>query len=153
MGASIAAARLGLKVALIQDRPVVGGNASSEIRVPPVGYIGSPPDKINVTGITEELFGEQGGAADQSRMDRVVQAEKNLRLFLNTRATSVDSHSISHALLEEHPQPFHGRAMSLGDAARVCRDAGDAPNVRHGSGWGHGGGNRHEAQDQSPWRL
>jgi len=90
LGASIAAARLGLKVALIQDRPVVGGNASSEIKVPPVGYIGSPPDKINVTGITEELFGEQGGAADQSRMDRVVQAEKTLRLFLNTRATGVE---------------------------------------------------------------
>jgi hypothetical protein len=90
LGASIAAARLGLKVALIQDRPVVGGNASSEIKVPPVGYSGSPPDKINVTGITEELFGEQGGPADQSRMDRVVQAEKNLRLFLNTRATSVE---------------------------------------------------------------
>ncbi len=90
LGASIAAARLGLRVALIQDRPVVGGNASSEIKVPPVGYIGSPPDMINVTGITEELFGEQRGAADQSRMDRVVQAEKNLRLFLNTRATGVE---------------------------------------------------------------
>ena len=90
LGASIAAARLGLRVALIQDRPVVGGNASSEIKVPPVGYIGTPPDKINVTGITEELFGEQRGCADQSRMDQLVQAEKNLRLFLNTRATGVE---------------------------------------------------------------
>lgn len=90
LGASLAAARLGLKVALIQDRPVVGGNASSEIKVPPVGYIGTPPDKINVTGLAEELFGEQRGAADQSRMDRLVQAEPNLRLFLNTRATGVE---------------------------------------------------------------
>ena len=31
--ASIAAAEQGMKVALIQDRPVLGGNASSEIRV------------------------------------------------------------------------------------------------------------------------
>ena len=31
--ASIAAAEQGLKVALIHDRPVLGGNASSEIRV------------------------------------------------------------------------------------------------------------------------
>ena len=90
LGAALAAARLGLEVALIQDRPLVGGNASAEIRVPPVGYIGTPPDKINVTGIAEELFGEQGGCADQSRMDRAVQAEKNLRLFLNTRATGVE---------------------------------------------------------------
>ena len=32
--ASIQAARLGLKVALIQNRPVLGGNNSSEIRIP-----------------------------------------------------------------------------------------------------------------------
>lgn len=89
LGASLAASRLGLKVALIQDRPLVGGNASAEIRVPPVGYIGSPPDTINVTGLAEELFGEQRGAADQSRLDRIVLAEPNLRLFLNTRATGV----------------------------------------------------------------
>ena len=89
LGASLAAARLGLKVALIQDRPLVGGNASAEIKVPPVGYIGSPPDKINVTGLADELFGEQRGAADQARLDRAVQSEKNLRLFLNTRATGV----------------------------------------------------------------
>ena len=31
--ASIAAAEQGLKVALIHDRPVLGGNASGEIRV------------------------------------------------------------------------------------------------------------------------
>ena len=90
LGAALAAARLGLEVALIQDRPLVGGNASAEIKVPPVGYIGSPPDKINVTGLAEELFGEQRGTADQSRLDRAVQAEKKLRLFLNTRATGVE---------------------------------------------------------------
>lgn len=90
LGASLAAARLGLRVALIQDRPLVGGNASAEIKIPPVGYIGEPPDTINVTGIPEELFGQQGGAADQARLDRAVLAEKNLRLFLNTRATGVE---------------------------------------------------------------
>ena len=31
--AAITAARLGLKVALIEDRPVLGGNNSSEVRV------------------------------------------------------------------------------------------------------------------------
>ena len=30
---AIAAARNGIKVALVQDRPVLGGNASSEVRV------------------------------------------------------------------------------------------------------------------------
>ncbi len=104
LGAALAAARLGLEVALIQDRPLVGGNASAEIKVPPVGYIGAPPDKINVTGLAEELFGEQRGAADQSRLDRAVEAEKKLRLFLNTRATGVemkDPETIA-AVLSQH---------------------------------------------------
>ena len=38
--ASIAAAEKGLKVALIHDRPVLGGNASSEIRVHTLGIYG-----------------------------------------------------------------------------------------------------------------
>ena len=33
MGAAISAARMGCRVALIQDRPVLGGNGSSEVRV------------------------------------------------------------------------------------------------------------------------
>ena len=36
---SVSAARQGLKVALIQDRPVLGGNGSSEVRVWPEGHI------------------------------------------------------------------------------------------------------------------
>ncbi len=34
---SITAARQGLKVVLVQDRPVLGGNASSEVRLWAVG--------------------------------------------------------------------------------------------------------------------
>ena len=50
--AAIAAARHGVKVVLIQDRPVLGGNASSEIRMWICGANGK--DKRE-TGILEEL--------------------------------------------------------------------------------------------------
>ncbi|MHC4742374.1 MAG: FAD-dependent oxidoreductase, partial [Planctomycetota bacterium] len=92
MGASIAAARNGIKVALIQDRPVLGGNSSSEIEVPPMGYIGRPPDRRNITGITAELFPPQGWSnyANSKKMENIVRAEENISLFLNTRATSVE---------------------------------------------------------------
>ncbi len=95
MGAAIAAARNGIKVAFIQDRPVLGGNSSSEIQVPPMGYIGKPPDKRNVTGITAELFGKQGRTnyADSEKMERIVRAEENISLFLNTRAVDVEMDS------------------------------------------------------------
>jgi hypothetical protein len=92
MGAAIAAARNGLKVAFIQDRPVLGGNASSEIQIPPMGYIGNPPDRRNVTGITEELFLKQGGSniANSQHMEKIVRAEKNISLYLNTRGVDVE---------------------------------------------------------------
>ena len=55
--AAIASARHGCKTALIQDRPVLGGNSSSEIRVPPGGA-----NKGNAwareTGIIEEIVTE-----------------------------------------------------------------------------------------------
>jgi hypothetical protein len=91
LGASIAAARNGCQVALIQDRPVLGGNSSSEIQVPPMGYLGNPPDKVNVTGVTEEIYPRQGwhNFADSDKLLRIVQAEPNIALFLNTRATGV----------------------------------------------------------------
>ncbi|MCX6896066.1 MAG: FAD-dependent oxidoreductase, partial [Verrucomicrobia bacterium] len=41
--AAISAARLGLTVALVQDRPVLGGNGSSEVRVWPEGHINQQP--------------------------------------------------------------------------------------------------------------
>lgn len=95
MGAAIAAARHDIKVALIQDRPVLGGNSSSEIQIPPMGYTGTPPDRRNITGITEELFPPQGWKqfADSKKMERIVRAEDNISLFLNTRAVNVEMKS------------------------------------------------------------
>ena len=54
--AALSAARHGLKVVLIQDRPVMGGNSSSEMRVHICGadISGSRPH-MRETGILEEL--------------------------------------------------------------------------------------------------
>ena len=41
--AALSAARNGLKVALVQDRPVLGGNGSSEVRVWPGGNVNQQP--------------------------------------------------------------------------------------------------------------
>ena len=92
MGAATSAARHGCKVAFIQDRPVLGGNSSSEIQVPPMGYIGRPPDRVNITGLAEEFFPEQGWSsfADSKKMESIVRAEKNISLYLNTRAIGVE---------------------------------------------------------------
>ena len=55
--AAIAAARHGAKTALLQDRPVLGGNASSEIRMHICGATrhGQRPN-ARETGIIEEIL-------------------------------------------------------------------------------------------------
>jgi len=95
MGAAIAGARMGLKVALIQNRPVLGGNGSSEVRVWAMGGIrrGLFP---NIGEIVEE-FQDQAklspGTAEEfgdDKKEALVRAEKNLALFLNHHVYAVD---------------------------------------------------------------
>lgn len=94
MGAAIAAARMGCRVALIQDRPVLGGNGSSEIRVWAMGNIrrGKYP---RIGEIIEEFADhatKSPGRAEEFGDDlkeKVVRAENNIDLFLNHHATSV----------------------------------------------------------------
>ncbi|MBN2477445.1 MAG: FAD-dependent oxidoreductase [Pirellulales bacterium] len=93
--AAISAARLGLDVALIQDRPVLGGNNSSEVRVHLGGKIHLPPYPA-IGGVVRELDpGHAGNAEVASKYDdpkklAVVQAEKSLHLFLSTHACQVE---------------------------------------------------------------
>ena len=94
MSAAVSAARLGCKVALINDRPVVGGNNSSEIRVHLGGRIEEGIYK-ELGGLQKEFGPVKGGNAkpvenyeDQKKLDWLAN-EKNVTLFLNYRAISV----------------------------------------------------------------
>lgn len=53
--AALAGSRLGLKTALIHDRPVLGGNSSSEVRVPLAGATNNQP-WARESGLIEELI-------------------------------------------------------------------------------------------------
>ncbi|MDH7569621.1 MAG: FAD-dependent oxidoreductase, partial [Armatimonadota bacterium] len=87
--AAIAAARHGCRVVLVQDRPVLGGNASSEIGVGPSGDTSKDPLDPRETGIIEELE-PPGAKGDRSeRYERVVRGQAGVELLLNTRATGV----------------------------------------------------------------
>ena len=91
--AAIAAARLGCRVALVHDRPVLGGNSSSECRVWICGadHHGRV-ENARETGILEELRAENQRRNPQDSIwmwDAVlwdaVTREPNIRLFLNAR--------------------------------------------------------------------
>ena len=96
MSAALSAARLGSRVALVQDRPVLGGNNSSEVRVHLGARIGMEPYP-QLGGLVKEFGPSRGGNAqpedyyeDQKKLD-VVLAEKNISLFLNYRAVAVET--------------------------------------------------------------
>lgn len=97
--AAISAARAGLEVTLIQDRPVLGGNASSEVRLWILGatsHMGNNNRWSREGGIVDEILVEnmyrnrEGNPVilDALLMDKVL-AEKNIRLLLNTVVTDV----------------------------------------------------------------
>ena len=96
--AAIASARLGCRTALVNDRPVLGGNASSEVRVN-IGGADHSFRHARETGIIEELRIEHRyrafreamvNGAISSNLDLVLyewcQRESNLTLLLNTSA-------------------------------------------------------------------
>jgi len=92
---AISAARLGCKVALIQDRPVLGGNNSSEVRVHLNGQINLPPYPALGDVVKELDSGYQGNARPASYYDdqkklRIVAAEKNIGLFANMHVFKVE---------------------------------------------------------------
>lgn len=94
MSAAVSAARLGMKVALLNDRPVLGGNNSSEIRVHLGGRIESGVYK-EIGNLQKEFGPLNGGNAkpaenyeDQKKIDWLMK-EKNVTLFANFRAISI----------------------------------------------------------------
>ncbi len=98
---ALAAARLGCKVILVQDRAVLGGNASSEIRMHIVGATGLH------AGLPLVLEPREGGLIEEIRLELAVRnpqrspamadvilyefcrAEPNLTLLLNTTVVGV----------------------------------------------------------------
>lgn len=101
VGAALAAARRGARVVLCQDRPMLGGNASSEIRMHIVGA-----DQSGSRGRELETEARESGIVEEIRLENCVRnpqrspsmfdlilydkvvAELNIELLLNTTITA-----------------------------------------------------------------
>jgi hypothetical protein len=112
--ASISAARNGASVILVQDRSVLGGNASSEVRMHIVGadHHGNRPDEdARETGLLEEIRLEdairnpQRSASmfDMLLYEKVI-SEKKIILMLNTHCygAEMDSNRINAIYASRH---------------------------------------------------
>lgn len=94
MCAAAAASRLGCKVALINDRPVLGGNNSSEVRVHLGGNIGVGPNSglgrmIREFGHSKEGNAKPAANYEDEKKELFIANEKNITLYANYRAISV----------------------------------------------------------------
>ena len=118
--AAIAAARHGIKVVLIQDRAVLGGNASSEIRMWVGGAYRMGAEGIadlRESGIIEELFLEnfyQNPALKYPIWDSVLyekaKGEENITLLLNTSCLDAEmdgNRIVSVKAWQSNAETFH----------------------------------------------
>ncbi|MEK7475408.1 MAG: FAD-dependent oxidoreductase [Candidatus Coatesbacteria bacterium] len=97
--AALTAAREGLSVAFVQDRPVLGGNNSSEVRVWLGGETNLPPypDIGNVVRELEQARKAHYGPSNTADLYEdnaklaLVRAEKRITLFLGYRVISAET--------------------------------------------------------------
>lgn len=95
LAAALAAARRGCRTALVQDRPVLGGNASSEIRM---WICGAHGENNHETGIIEEILLEnayRNRYPNYSVWDSILyekaRFQENLILLLNTYVDAAET--------------------------------------------------------------
>ena len=130
--AALAAARLGLSVALVQDRPVLGGNASSEVRLWILGatsHMGNNNRWAREGGIMDEILVEnmfRNPEGNPLIFDTIllekVKLESKISLLLNTAAFEVlkeDDQKISSikAFCSQNQQMYHLAAPLFVDAS------------------------------------
>ena len=171
MGAAISAARMGCKVALIQNRPVLGGNGSSEVRVWSQGLIrrGKYP---RIGEIVEEFCDHAkkspGTSAEfeDARKERIVRAERNIDLFLNHHAYKVETRNnritAVHAFdtRTSERKRFVGRLYvdctghgTIGFLAKADWDMTPKGRMGMSNMWAWSEGNQPIAFPETPWAL
>ena len=108
--ASIAAAEQGLNVALIHDRPILGGNASSEIRVHTEGITWKSGRIINMLNTVWWPNGSPESVRDDRKRHNAISSYKNINLFLDWKAYSANTISDSIASVDAR-HTSDGRTM------------------------------------------
>ncbi|MAG92309.1 MAG: NADH-dependent oxidoreductase [Planctomycetaceae bacterium] len=171
MGAAISGARMGCKVALVQNRPVLGGNGSSEVRVWAKGLVrrGEYPrigeiitelaDKAKKSPGTYEEF-------EDAKKETITRAEENIDLFLNHHAYKVemDGKTITAVLAFDTRSSarvrFSGRLFAdctghatIGHLARADSDMTPKGRMGMSNMWAWAEGEKPVEFPHTPWAL
>ncbi len=97
--AALAAKSQGLKVALIQDRPVFGGNASEEIRVHTIGIPGKGVEIIKTIDTPHYPNGHSSAKRAQRKREATM-ASSGIDRFLQHKAIGLEKHGDRIAAVE-----------------------------------------------------
>ena len=171
LGTAISAARQSLRVALIQDREVLGGNGSSEVAVWAMG--GTLRGKYPRLGEIVEEFSDRAqdspapaAAFDDARKEAVCRAEPNLTLLLGHYALGVskDGERIRSVRLLEvrtgREREVRGRFFadctghgSLGVAAGADHKMAGSGRMGMSNMWFHSLSNGPTDWPPTPWAL
>lgn len=89
--AALAAAQQGLSVALIHDRPVLGGNASDEVRVHTIGIHGKGKALLEGIDTAHWPNGSADAIPDTEKRQRTMDAADGVHQFLSRRACAANT--------------------------------------------------------------
>ncbi len=171
MGAALSAARMGCRVALIQDRPVLGGNGSSEVRVWAQGLIrrGKYPRIGEIVEEFADKAKKSPGTAEEfedEKKERLVRAEKNIDLFLNHHAYRIDKDGDRIAAVWAFDTKsgattrFNGRLYcdatghgTIGALADADSDMTDKGRMGMSNMWAWDEGEKEVSFPETPWAL
>lgn len=99
--AALSAARQGLQVALVQDRPVLGGNGSSEVRVWPEGKTRQRPYR-HIGDIVEELVAARTSTSGNAKHGSVYEDQRKLDLVCaEPRITLLTEQHVNGVVVQE----------------------------------------------------
>ncbi len=171
MGAAISAARAGCKVALIQNRPVLGGNGSSEVRVWAMGNIrrGKYPRIGEIVEEFSDSAKKSPGTYEEfedAKKEAIVRAEKNIDLFLNNHAYQVDTKGAHITAVysfdtrtSEHTK-FEGTLFcdatghgTIGYLAKADWEMNEGGRMGMSNMWAWGEGEQKVEFPETPWAL
>lgn len=171
MGAALSAARMGCKVALIQNRPVLGGNGSSEIQVWAMGLIRR--GKFPRVGEIIDEFADHAKASPgeieefgDDKKEKVVRAEDKIDLFLNHHAEAVTTDENRIVSVQSFNTKTNQRYVFKGDLFVDCTGHGTigylakadwemTPKGRMGMSnmWKWGEDENPQSFPETPWAL
>ncbi|MBT8038153.1 MAG: FAD-dependent oxidoreductase [Verrucomicrobiae bacterium] len=122
--AALAADDQGLQVALIQNRPVLGGNASGEIRVHTLGIHGKVSRLLKKIDTKHWPNNSPKALEDDAKRHASLEAAKNVTLFMDTSVTSVHMDGKTIHSVEARSNTSHHRIRLSGSQFIDCTGDG-----------------------------